>query len=374
MRRITHVIDETRSEGRIRCAACSCMTRGRLRRAASRRPAGSASDSPQRPATGNVRKRWLRRRSLAGRGSPNPYPAALAAQVHLWLALVGRDHRQAALEVAKSAFAGTVISPAGDQGPARRRLERSAQLPQDEDLDAAHSARRSSPVARTSGSTVGAGGRFPGPAGGLRPDVCAGRSRGAPTPPVCRAKAPARRRRPPGRPRRPSTAGPHAARSPPSATYPTKRRHGLRCGRGSAENERTRLRRLDGELGYGLPVGRRFRRDAAHRLQDVGLQPRRTGSATVHPRTRGRCPTIRCRGVEARRGRLTTGAGTSRLTWTTSRSRTDREPIAVKLGYGLSVDPAERDARLLAGGGAKLSCRGHHVANRGHQHRGERQR
>ena len=200
MRRITHVIDETRSEGRIRCAACSCMTRGRLRRAASRRPAGSASDSPQRPATGNVRKRWLRRRSLAGRGSPNPYPAALAAQVHLWLALVGRDHRQAALEVAKSAFAGTVISPAGDQGPARRRLERSAQLPQDEDLDAAHSARRSSPVARTSGSTVGAGGRFPGPAGGLRPDVCAGRSRGAPTPPVCRAKAPARRRRPPGRP------------------------------------------------------------------------------------------------------------------------------------------------------------------------------
>ena len=48
--------------------------------------------------------------------------------------------------------------------------------------------------------------------------------------------------------------------------------------------------------------------------------------------------------------------------------------IAVKLEYGLSVDPAERDAleRLLAGGRAELRGRRHHVADRGHQQRGER--
>ena len=40
-----------------RCAACSCTIRGRSRRRASRRPAGSASGSGRRPATGNVRQR-----------------------------------------------------------------------------------------------------------------------------------------------------------------------------------------------------------------------------------------------------------------------------------------------------------------------------
>ena len=38
-----------------RCAACSCTIRGRSRRRASRRPAGSASGSGRRPATGNAR-------------------------------------------------------------------------------------------------------------------------------------------------------------------------------------------------------------------------------------------------------------------------------------------------------------------------------
>ncbi len=40
-----------------RCAACSCTIRGRSRRRASRRPAGSASGSGRRPATGNARQR-----------------------------------------------------------------------------------------------------------------------------------------------------------------------------------------------------------------------------------------------------------------------------------------------------------------------------
>ena len=46
------------------------------------------------------------------------------------------------------------------------------------------------------------------------------------------------------------------------------------------------------------------------------------------------------------------------------------------LEYGLSVDPAERDAleRLLAGGGAELNWRGrgHHVADSGHQQQRQR--
>ena len=40
-----------------RCAACSCTIRSRSRRRASRRPAGSASGSGRRPATGNARQR-----------------------------------------------------------------------------------------------------------------------------------------------------------------------------------------------------------------------------------------------------------------------------------------------------------------------------
>ena len=40
-----------------RCAACSCTIRGRSRRRASRRPAGSASGSGRRPATGNAKQR-----------------------------------------------------------------------------------------------------------------------------------------------------------------------------------------------------------------------------------------------------------------------------------------------------------------------------
>ena len=45
-----------------RRAACSCTIRGRPRRAASRRPAGSASGSDRRPAIGNARQRRRRRR------------------------------------------------------------------------------------------------------------------------------------------------------------------------------------------------------------------------------------------------------------------------------------------------------------------------
>ena len=44
-------------QSRGRCAACSCTIRGRSRRRASRRPAGSASGSGRRPATGNARQR-----------------------------------------------------------------------------------------------------------------------------------------------------------------------------------------------------------------------------------------------------------------------------------------------------------------------------
>ena len=52
-----------------RCAACSCTIRGRSRRRASRRPAGSASGSGRRPATGNARQRSARQRH---RGRPAP--------------------------------------------------------------------------------------------------------------------------------------------------------------------------------------------------------------------------------------------------------------------------------------------------------------
>ena len=63
-----------------RCAACSCTIRGRSRRPASRRPAGSASGSGRRPATGNARQRRRRpdrmpagcARLLPGGGNRSP--------------------------------------------------------------------------------------------------------------------------------------------------------------------------------------------------------------------------------------------------------------------------------------------------------------
>ena len=51
-RPITHDIDEPAPKTSVgRCAACSCTTRSRLRRATSRRPAENASDTQRRPAT-----------------------------------------------------------------------------------------------------------------------------------------------------------------------------------------------------------------------------------------------------------------------------------------------------------------------------------